>query len=30
MSALNVTLVWIAVCAVVLSFIRGANSEDRQ
>jgi hypothetical protein len=30
MSAFNAVLVWVAVCAVVLSFIRGANSEDRK
>jgi hypothetical protein len=30
MSAFNLVLAWVAVCAVVLSLIRGANSEDRQ
>jgi hypothetical protein len=30
MSAFNVVLLWIAAIAFVLSFIRGANSEDRQ
>lgn len=30
MTAFNLVLAWIAVCAVVLSFIRGAYLEDRK